>query len=64
MEANTRSSRVSAGGGAGTRGYGARTSEEVLVLIGQREERTGTSRSVSASASDRVWTTPPRGWVE
>ena len=65
MEANTRSSRVSAGGEAGTREYGARTVlKRSWPSWASATMRTGTSRSASASASDRVWTTPPRAWVE
>ena len=65
IEANTRFSKVSAGGEAGTSEYGARTGRKKSWSgLPSATMRTGIARSAIASASDRVCTTPPRALVE
>ena len=65
IDANTRFSKVSAGGEAGTNEYGARTGrKKVWSGLASATMRTGILRSAIASARDRVWTTPPLALAE
>ena len=65
IEANTRFSKVSAGGEVGTNEYGARTGRKKSWSASpSATTRTCIALSTIASASDSVCTTPPRALVE